>query len=156
MNNNNNDLNKGKKDRKSIWSYILLVLIAILIVFTINNVFRWLKYKDTEVPVSDLVNKFLDWKYSEVLIEPSKAIATLSWQTVEENWAKRQLRDTANIPKNATHLDLWLVWVKSTVVKYSPTQNTEFWSSLITNIIFFVLILILGLLFIGKIWSYKR
>ena len=71
MNNNNNDLNKGKKDRKSIWSYILLVLIAILIVFTINNVFRWLKYKDTEVPVSDLVNKFLDWKYSEVLIEPS-------------------------------------------------------------------------------------
>ena len=152
MNNNNNDLNKGKKDRKSIWSYILLVLIAILIVFTINNVFRWLKYKDTEVPVSDLVNKFLDWKYSEVLIEPSKAIATLSWQTVEENWAKRQLRDTANIPKNATHLDLWLVWVKSTVVKYSPTQNTEFWSSLITNIIFFVLILILGLLFIGKMW----
>lgn len=150
---NDNEKNNLKNDKKSLKSFFALVLFAIIVTLLFNTITNSLRYKDSEIWINDLWNNYLSWIYSEIVIDWNKAISTLSWKVVEEWWVKKQLRHITVVPKNVLPKDLWLVWYSETDVRLKDLTSKEFWSNAIPNILFFVLVLALWLLFIWKMWG---
>lgn len=142
---------KNKKPSKSPMSWFLgLILLAVIIVLFINIFKNGIIYKDNQVKFSNLVQKYNSWVYSELYYDVNKVIWTLSWQTVEERWVKKQIRDITDVPKWKTFEDLWITLNWKTELKY-PKDN-EIWWKVFENAIFIILFLWLWLLFIWKMW----
>jgi len=85
-----------KKSTPLIWLIIISIILAILVPVLKQGQ----QFKDTEVWLNQLEKKFSEGKYSEIFINWNKAIATLSGQTIYENWLNKTLRDTVILPVN--------------------------------------------------------
>lgn len=130
---------------------ILIVLILSLILQTLNTT---QKYSDTNIALNELEQNFLSWSYSEIVIDWNKAIATLSWKTVIENWFERVSRDIVILPKNDSINDLWLKNPEIlTKVSVKDKTSEEFWNGMLPTILTFVLFLVIWIILLGKMWG---
>lgn len=152
LNKNKQNLKNNKNKNNKNW-FFSLILLAIFIVLFINIFRDWSLYKDKKVPFSTIQQKYSSGAYSEVIYDGSKLIWVLSWQTEKSsNGSERKLREVSDVAKWKTFKDLWLVWgPNETDLKYPPDYET--WMKIWENILFFVLVLGLGLLFIWKMWG---
>ena len=153
--------NKKENDVKNFWVkkvnnnkpffiLIAIVLIMSLVLQTFNNM---QKYKDESIWLNQLEENYTEGIYKEILVDWNKAIATLSWATVIENWYEKIRRDIVILPRNDSLTELWLK-NPSVETKVSIKDNTskEFWSEMMPTIIAFILILAIGLILLWKMW----
>lgn len=153
--------NKKENDVKNFWVkkvnnnkpffiLIAIVLIMSLVLQTFNNM---QKYKDESIWLNQLEENYTEGIYKEILVDWNKAIATLSWATVIENWYEKIRRDIIILPRNDSLTELWLK-NPSVETKVSIKDNTskEFWSEMMPTIIAFILILVIGLILLWKMW----
>ena len=153
--------NKKENDVKNFWVkkvnnnkpffiLIAIVLIMSLVLQTFNNM---QKYKDESIWLNQLEENYTEGIYKEILVDWNKAIATLSWATVIENWYEKIRRDIIILPRNDSLTELWLK-NPSVETKVSIKDNTskEFWSEMMPTIIAFILILAIGLILLWKMW----
>ena len=139
------------------WSFkplIILVIISILIAIILPKVQEAQKFTDTEVWLNTLEQKFTENKYSEILIDGNKAIATVSWSTVEENGLKKTQREIVILPTNDSLSDLGLRNPEiTTQIKVKDKTSEQFWGAMIPTIIGFVLFLVIALIILSKMWG---
>ena len=79
-----------KPKKKSFIPIVVIILIALLIA----TVLPWIKdaqqFSDTkDVWLNQLEQNFTENKYSEIVIDENKAIATYTGWTVNENWTEK-------------------------------------------------------------------
>ena len=139
-----------KNDKKTLSWFFTLVMIAIVISMVLSFLNRT-RYVDRDVSFTQFIQNFNSWAYKEALMVADKAILTVSWWLTEENWIKIQKRDIATIPQNKTPEDLWLDFTKWEI-KYWK-DNSAMYLNIAWNILFFLLVLGLWLLFIWKMWG---
>lgn len=151
----------NKKENKNFWvkktpsfwpfvGLIFIVFILSLILQTVNGV---KKYSDNDIALNQLEQNYLAWVYDEILIDWNKAFATHSWETVVEKWTEKIIRDIVILPENDSLADLWLKKSEiETKIIIKDKTSSEFWSDIMPTIIAFVLILIVGLIFLWKMW----
>ncbi len=133
----------------------LVWLIIISLVFA--YIFSYLKdlqiYKDTEIWLNTLENKFNQNLYSQITIDWNKAIATLSGQTIIENWKEKVLRDIVILPTNDSLNELWLKNSEiATIIKVEDKTSEQFWAEMLPTILAFVFFIIIAMLLLGKMW----
>jgi len=140
------------KKNKNNWlkPIFILIMIAVLISLVFNIVSNSIKFKDNvDVPISKIQQDYKTWAYSEILLKWNDLIATLSWKTVEENWVKRQFRDVSVAIWGKTFEELGLSgWPETTKKRYATV--VEYWWEIIQNLLFFVLIIWIALLVLGR------
>ncbi len=142
---------KKQPNLKPFGILILIVLILSLILQALNTT---QKYNDNNIALNKLEQNFLSWSYSEILIDWNKAIATLSWKTIIENWIEKIQRDIVILPKNDSISDLWLKNPEIlTNVSVKDKTSEEFWNWILPTILTFVLFLVIWLLLLGKMWG---
>ncbi len=142
------------KPNNNKWNYkpfALLIIISIVIALVLPSVRDAQKYDDSEVALNVLEQNFIDEKYSEVIIDGNKAIATLSGSKTEENGIQKVKREIVILPTNDSLNDLGLrnpeVW---TQIKVKDNTSSLFWSGLLPTIIGFALFFIIAMLILGK------
>ncbi|MBB1565225.1 ATP-dependent zinc metalloprotease FtsH [Candidatus Gracilibacteria bacterium] len=136
-----------KNDKKTLSGFFTLVMIAIVISMVLSFLNRT-RYVDRDVSFTQFIQNFNSGAYKEALMVADKAILTVSGGLTEENGIKIQKRDIATIPQNKTPEDLGLDFTKGEI-KYGK-DNSAMYLNIAGNILFFLLVLGLGLLFIGK------
>jgi len=157
MKNKEKNTNNIKNKKKSPFIQIIIILLFIslllsLITLNINDIN---KTKDIEIWVNKLEEKFLNWLYSEIIIDWNKAIATLSWQFLIEqtSWVKTQLRDITIVPNNYSLKDLWLKNPSiKTDLRIKDKTSSKFWADMIPTIITFILFIIIAFVIIWRMW----
>ncbi len=132
---------------------IVLVIIAIIIALVSPYLKKNQQYIDTPTSLNLLQEKYNAWIYKEILIDWNKAIATLSWKTIEEKWIQKVPRDIVILPKNDSLNELWLK-NKNIITKISIKDNTssKFWSDMLPTIIAFILFFVIALFLISRMW----
>mgnify|MGYP003683446063 FL=1 len=142
------------KNVNNKWSFkplIILVIISILIAIILPKVQEAQKFTDTEVGLNVLEQKFSDNKYTEILIDWNKAIATLSGSTVEENGIKKTQREFVILPTNDSLNDLGLRNPEiTTQIKVKDKTSEQFWSAMIPTIIGFILFFVIAMIILSK------
>lgn len=136
---------------KPFWILILITLVLAVVLQALNI---GQKYSDRNISLSELENNYLSWTYSEILIDWNKAIATLSWETVINNWIEKVKRDIVVLPKNDSLSDLWLKNPDiNTKVSVKDKSWEEMWNELFPTIVMIILVLVVGMIFLGKMWG---
>ncbi len=156
--------NKKEKNPKKInptsnWtkSIIWLIIISLLIAYLVPNFYKWELYIDQNVSLDTFTKSYNSWIYREVLIDWNKAIATLSWELVEE-WIKKIPRDIVILPQNDSLKDLWLLdttfsWSQiNTKVEVKDLTSEKFWEEMLPTIILFILFAIIAFFIIWRMW----
>lgn len=142
------------KPNNNKWNYkpfALLILISIIIALVLPSVRDAQKYDDTEIALNVLEQNFIDEKYSEVIIDGNKAIATLSGSKTEENGIQKVKREIVVLPTNDSLNDLGLRNPEvSTQIKVKDNTSSQFWWGLLPTIIGFALFFIIAMLILGK------
>lgn len=142
---------KNTNNKWSFKPFIILIIISILIAFILPKVKEAQKFSDTEVWLNILEQKFSENKYSEILIDGNKAIATVSGSTVEENGLKKIQREVVILPTNDSLNDLGLRNPEvTTQIKVKDKTSEQFWGAMIPTIIGFSLFLIIALIILSK------
>ena len=146
-------INPNNKNLKNNRPFLFLVLISLIIALLLPYIKDNQKYLDNTVALNTLKEKFENSKYSEILIDWNKAIATLYWETINLKWVKKTSRDIVILPNNDSLKDLWLsnTSIKTKIIIKDKTSE-QFWSEMIPTIIAFVLFFIIWLLLISKMW----
>ena len=133
---------------------IILIIISILIALVIPNIKEWQQFKDNEASLNTLEEKYLDNKYSEILIDWNRAFATLSWEIVDEWWIKKTERDIVILPENDSITELWLknsnIWTK---INIKDNSSDKFWAEMLPTIIAFVLFFVIAIFLISRMWG---
>ena len=146
-----NNIKKVKiTDKKNYKPLLLVISISLIIALLLPYVKENETYIDNDIALNKLENNFLEWSYSEILIDWNKAIATISWSTTQ-NWKIK--RDIAILPKNDSLIDLWLKNqdIKTSILIKDKTGE-EFWSEMLPTIIAFVLFIIIWFVLISRMW----
>jgi len=143
-----------KNDKKNnLKPIIILFLIALVISIILPYVKTNQKYSDQKVALNVLEQNFTKWKYSEILIDSNKAIATLKWETVSEWWVNKIKRNIAILPKNDSLKDLGLKNPEiNTKVTIKDNTSNDFWSEMLPTVIAFALFFVIWMLLIWKMW----
>lgn len=153
---------KEPKKDKNLWikktdnykPFIWLIIFVLIVSFILQTMSWWQRYNDSTIWLNELQENFNSWKYSEVLIDWNKALATLSWSENIVNWIKNINRDIVILPRNDSITELWLKNPEiSTKISVKDKTSQEFWSEMLPTIIAFVLILIIWLIFLWKMWG---
>lgn len=151
----NNNLNNKKINKKNNLKPILfLVFLSFIIVLLLPYIKEAETYIDNDIWLNSLEINFLDWKYSEILIDWNKALATLSWWTIKEWKITKIQRDVVILPKNDSINDLGLKnpWIKTDIL-IKDKSSDEFWSEMAPTIIAFVLFLVIWIVLISRMWG---
>jgi cell division protease FtsH len=147
----NINLNKNKGWLKP---FLILIAVSIIIAIALPNIKDSQKFVDTEVWLNILEEKFSNNKYSEILIDGNKAIATLSGWIVQEKWIKKIQRDIIILPTNDSLRDLWINNPEvNTLVKVKDLTSEQFWSAIIPTIIGFILFFVIAMVILSKMWG---
>jgi hypothetical protein len=77
MKKNNNKKNKLNNKSNNLRAITLLILISLLIALLLPKLKDKQQFIDTNIPLNQLEENFLNNKYSEILIDTNKAIATV-------------------------------------------------------------------------------
>ena len=134
----------------------LLTLMAIALILSL--LLPYLKDKetfiDTDIALNQLDQNFIDWMYSEILIDWNKAVATVSWSTVLEDWFTKIKRDIVILPDNDSLKELGLKNPEiKTSISIKDKTSEEFWSEMLPTIIAFVLFIIIWIVLISRMWG---
>lgn len=141
----------NKKNFKPVIILIIIAMVSAIILSEVKNV--WVSYTDKEVWISTLENNFLEWKYKDIVIDWSKAIATSSWKVVVVDWIEKVERDIVFLPKNDSLKDLWLKNSEiKTEIKIKDKSSDEFWAKMLPTIITVILFLVIWVILISKMW----
>lgn len=133
----------------------VLVLITISIIITL--LLPYIKDKETfvdnNIALNQLETKYLSWAYEKIVIDWNKAIATLSWTSVIENWFTKIQRDIVILPKNDSLNELGLKNSNIiTPISIKDKTSEEFWSDMMPTIIAFILFIIIWIVLISRMW----
>lgn len=140
-----------KNPKNNLTPFLIIFLISLLIASLIPYVNEGVSYKDEQVSITKLEEKFSSWLYSDIVIDGNKAIATLSGQIVNENGVERQLRDIAILPDNDSLLDLGLKNPDiKTEVSIKDKTSEAFWAEMLPTILAFVFFFIIAIFFLGR------
>ncbi len=143
-----------KPNKSSPKPFIILVIIALLIAIIAPELRKKPQFSDTPESLSTLEERFLEWQYSEILIDWNKAIATLSGQTVVEGWIEKIKRDLVILPENDSISELGLKNKEiSTKVTIKDNTSDKFWSEMLPTIIAFVLFFVIAIFLISRMWG---
>ncbi len=157
-------MTKSKKDKPNLknfklnkknnyWPIITIIIIALVIALLLPYIKDKKIYIDNDIALNKLEQKYQNWDYKEIIIDWNKAIATLSWKTVIENWFKKIQRDIVILPKNDSLNDLWLKNPNiNTAISIKDKTSEEFWSRMMPTIIIFILFIIVWMLLISRMW----
>ncbi len=143
---------KTPNDRKKSW--IIIIIISLIIALTIPYFKEVQQYKNREIWLNQLEQNFNKWLYKQIIIDWNKAIATLSWQVILDNWIKKIPRDITILPPHDSLKDLGLVskeWINTQII-VKDKSSEKFWSDMLPTIISFVLFFIIAMIFLGKMW----
>jgi len=143
--------NKPVKKTNNFKPIVLLLLISVLIALILPSLKDNQKFIDNNIALNQLEQNFINWEYSEILIDANKAFATLSWSTIVENWFKKTNRDIVILPNNDSLSELWLrnPDIKTQILIKDNTDSI-FWAEMLPTIIAFVLFFIVWLILISK------
>jgi hypothetical protein len=75
-----------KKSGGNGGSFMLLIIIVLVLSLILQTMRGMQKYNDTDIAISELEQNYLDWIYSEILVDRNKAFATHSGETIIERW----------------------------------------------------------------------
>ncbi len=143
-----------KKPNNKFSPFFVLFWVAILLAAMLPYIQTGVQVENTDVALSQLQENYLEWEYSEILINGNKAIATLSGSQVDENGITKQQTQTAILPDRDSLSDLWLKaeWI-STTVEVKDLTSERFWQNMIPTILLVVLFLIIGMFLISRMWG---
>ena len=138
----------------------LVPLLAMIVVATLIGALAFSskdaeQYKDNkEVWLNQLEQNFSDGKYSEILVNKNKAIATYTWSKVIENGVEKVQRDIVILPRTDSLKDLWIK-NKEVNTKITVKDNTraEFWASVLPTILMIILFLVVAMFLIWRMWG---
>lgn len=147
-------INTNNKKANSIKSVVILFFFSLLLAtFYINNV-EQKSFIDEEIALNIFEQNYLAGKYSEILINESKAIATQSWTTNAVNGIEQQNRDIVFLPANDSLVELWLKNPDvDTKILIKDNKSSRFWAQMLPTIIGFVLFFIIALILLNRMWG---
>lgn len=152
MKNNKIDLKPWNNNTKA---FVWLIIVSLLLAYLIPSIYKWNFYIDENVSLDTFIKSYNSWIYSKILIDWTKAIATLSWKLIENNIEKEQ-RNIVILPQNDSLKDLWLLeetntWI-TTKIEIKDLTWEKFWADITPTIIFFILFIIIAFFIIGRMW----
>jgi len=137
----NKDINLNIKNN---WlkPFIILIAISLIIAYLAPNLFNWQKYIDENISLNTFTVSFESWIYSQVVVDWNKAIATLSWEILDNGIPKIH-RNIVILPENDGLKDLGLLqatntWI-TTKVEVKDLTSEKFWAEMLPTIILFIL-----------------
>ena len=145
--------NKKNSSQKNNWTnwFMSLVFLAILMVLLLTYFNNWIKFQDENVKIWAFRENLAN--YETIEIDWNKIIWTYSW-IIEEWNQKRQKRDIAIVPENKTFEDLWIIWSWiEQKTEYADQASKEMFYEVLKTLWFILLVLIIWLLFLGKMWG---
>lgn len=151
---NKNVQNDKKTPENNTYKYIWYVVIIAIIASFIIPVLNKTAYIDNNVDLSTFSKKYWSGAYSEILIDWTKAFATLSGSKTIEAWVEKQKRDIIILPENDSLKDLWLTNKElATKIEVKDQASAKFWSEMLPTIIGFILFFVIAVLLIGRMWG---
>ena len=145
---------KNFKPKKTSKPIIVLMTLSLIIALLIPYIKKAQQFKDTEIALNTLEKRFEEGKYKDILIDGNKAIATMSWTTIEENGVKKIPREIAIIPSNDSLKDLWLRKPEIlTEIRVKDKTSEKFWTEIAPTIISFILFFIIWIFLISRMWG---
>ncbi len=143
--------NIPKLPKSKIHPVFILFIIAFVIAMLSTSLKTGQLYQDSEVWINTLEQNYLSWTYKSIEIDENKAIAVLSWATVEENGIEKQPRHVVILPANDSLKDLGLKNPESkTEITVKDNTSKKFWSGILPTLLAFVLFWIIAFMLIGK------
>ena len=141
----------GKWPQKNFKPILILFLISILIASLVPYVKPAAKIENTDIGLNTLEQNFNQGKYSEILIDGNKAIATLSGSQTEVNGVKTLKTETTILPLTDSLVDLGLKNpTVQTKIQVKDKSGEQFWSEMLPTIIAFILFAIVGIFLISR------
>lgn len=141
------------KKNNNIKPVIGLIIVSLIIATLLPHFKDSNKYIDNPIALNTLEENFNNWIYKDIEIDWNKAIATLSWELIKENWFTKIKRDIIILPNNDSLNDLWLRNPNiTTQVKIKDNTSSIFWAEMLPTIIAFVLFFIVWIILIWKMW----
>ncbi len=152
--NKKNNKNNKKPEKKWFMSFFSLVIIAVIIVSLLPYLQEWELYLDKKnVSLTQLEQNFKDKKYSEILIDWNKAIATYTGSKVIENGVEKTKRDIIILPYTDSLKDLGLRNPDiKTNIRVKDDTNSKFWAEMMPTILMFIMFIIVAFFILGKMW----
>ena len=144
-----------KPQKKSYIPIIVVIVIALLIAAVLPSLREAEQFSDTkDVWLNQLEQNFKAGKYSEIVIDENKAIATYTGSKVNENGVEKIKRDIIILPATDSLKDLGLKNpnIQTNIVVKDNTSK-KFWSEMLPTIILFILFLVIAFIIIGKMWG---
>jgi len=140
----------SKSNKKPL---IILLIISLTIAILSQYIAWWKYYIDEKISLNNFTKSFNAQIYSEVLVDWNKAIATHSWELID-NWIKKIKRDIVILPTNDWLKDLWLLWQTWSLTKVEVKDKTseQFWSEWIPTILMIVIFIWVALFLIWRMW----
>ncbi len=143
-----------KKKPNDFKPFIILIIISVLIASLIPYIKTGVQYSNTDIGLNTLEKNFSEGVYKEIVIDGNKAVATLSWQTIIENWVEKIPTETTILPSNDSLKDLGLKNPEiSTKIVVKDLTSRNFWSAMIPTIIAFILFFVIALFLISRMWG---
>ncbi len=147
--------NINLNNKNSSWWKVFVTILFIALLISV--IYPYLNnkeiYNDSEIPLNQLETKYNQWVYSKILIDKNKAIATLSWSSIQK-WKFTEIkRDIAVLPKTDSLKELWLSNSDiNTSVSVKDTTSEEFWNEMLPTIISFILLAVIWVILISRMW----
>ncbi len=144
---------KKKNNNNNYKPLAILFLFALLFALLFPYIKGTKQYIDTTIWLNTLENNYNSWLYKEILIDWNKAIATLSWEILKNNWIEQIKRDIVILPNNDSLKDLWLKNPKiPTIIRVKDKTSEKFWSNMLPTIIAFILFFVIAIFLIRRMW----
>ncbi|MCH2188996.1 ATP-dependent zinc metalloprotease FtsH [Candidatus Gracilibacteria bacterium] len=138
---------KNKKNNSNTTGIGVLFAVALILALLIPHLKDAQKYVDTEIALNTLELNFQEGKYSEILIDGNKAVATL----ISATGATQEERNIVILPAGDSLKDLGLKNPEiQTNIVVKDNSSKQFWSGMLPTIILFILFLGVGFLLISK------
>jgi len=144
--------NNKKPENKGMMSFITLIIVAVIIASLLPYLKDKEQFTDTkDVWLNQIEQNFSDGKYSEILIEWNKAIATYTWAKVVENGIEKTKRDIVVLPYTDSLKDLGLRNPEiKTTIRVKDDTSAKFWADMFPTILMFILFIIIAFFILWK------
>lgn len=141
----------GKKPNSKYTPFFILFALSIALAAMLPYLGSGMQKINKDVALSELSQNYNAGKYSEILIDGNKAVATLSGEIVEENGIEKQMIQTAILPDRDSLADLGLKNPEiQTKVEVKDLTSQRFWAELAPTLIMVVLFFVLAMFLISR------
>jgi len=149
-----NNKNNKKPEKKKFSSFIGLIIFAMILASLLPYFQNNSSYIDNKnVWLNQLEQNYKQGKYTEILIDWNKAIATYSW-TFLDHWITKKKRDIVILPYTDSLKDLGLRNPNiKTNIKVKDNTDAKFWADMLPSILMFVLFVVWALIILWRMWG---